>query len=113
MNYNSYQSQKPYSRIQQQTYNNNKILLYVEQVLQKSRINYNKQSNYNQTLKLIQISKISIPTLKIKASSIHLKQYNKNIKSIRNKKLHLIKLFPFINHNKIQTNSQQFHQFHL
>ncbi|CAD8189044.1 unnamed protein product [Paramecium pentaurelia] len=70
-------------------------------------------SNYNQTQNLIQISKISIPTLKIKASSIHLKQYNKNIKSIRNKKLHLKKLLPFINHNKIQTNSQQFHQFHL
>ncbi|CAD8191068.1 unnamed protein product [Paramecium octaurelia] len=40
MNNNSYQTYKPYSRVQQQTYNNSQILSYVGQVLQKSRTNY-------------------------------------------------------------------------
>ncbi|CAK92185.1 unnamed protein product (macronuclear) [Paramecium tetraurelia] len=46
MNNNSYQSYKPYSRVQQQTYNNTQILSYVGQVLQKSRNNY---TQYKQT----------------------------------------------------------------
>ncbi|CAK58987.1 unnamed protein product (macronuclear) [Paramecium tetraurelia] len=51
MNYNSYQSYKPYSRNQQQTYHNNQILSYVEQVLQKSRTNYTQHKIPESNLK--------------------------------------------------------------
>ncbi|CAD8089504.1 unnamed protein product [Paramecium primaurelia] len=51
MNNNSYQSYKPYSRVQQQTYNNTQILSYVEQVLQKSRTNYNQHKQPESNLK--------------------------------------------------------------